>query len=156
MVNDDVARRMRTGKIVGWYSVCLLGIIVALYIAFTLGKGTVVASTYAMTVSTARLQSVVTALELFERSTGRYPTSNEGIAVLGSTQYRGPYVPAEELVDGWGHPFLYDVGSDGTPSVSALGADGLIGGVFENADVLMRPRAVKVTRSANPSAPSQP
>ena len=62
--------------------------------------------------SKADIATLDGALELFEQDTGRYPTSEEGLAVLvnepASTQnWHGPYVKRGIPSDPWGTPYVY-------------------------------------------------
>lgn len=76
------------------------------------------------------------ALEFHKLEAGRYPTTEEGLAVLteagatGSTIKKLPNDP-------WGRPYVYvSPGADGAPfQISSLGADGQPGGGGEDADI---------------------
>lgn len=76
------------------------------------------------------------ALEFWRIDTGRYPSTEEGLAVLAAPSPTGAKLknlPA----DPWGKPYGYVVpGADGQPyAVFSLGADGTEGGEGENADL---------------------
>lgn len=79
-----------------------------------------------------------TDVEFFRVDVGRYPTSDEGLGVLLSSDaenWNGPYVEkAAMLVDPWGNDYLYTM-VGGVPVISSLGADGAEGGSGEDADV---------------------
>lgn len=75
-------------------------------------------------------------LEFWRIDTGRYPTAEEGLAVLVA-----PTVTGAKLKnlpnDPWGKPYGYVVpGANNKPyAVFSLGADGVEGGEGENADL---------------------
>jgi len=84
---------------------------------------------------TAALQLDTTAasLEMFKDDMGRLPTEQEGLKALitdpGAEGWLGPYLKTNKsLNDPWGHPLIYTVGSDGSATVTLLGADGKVGG----------------------------
>jgi general secretion pathway protein G len=62
------------------------------------------------------------ALEQFRRDCDRYPTTDEGIAVLianpGETNWNGPYVTMTQN-DPWEHPYIYRATSNGVLMISA-------------------------------------
>lgn len=75
-------------------------------------------------------------LEFWRIDTGRYPTSEEGLAAL--TQPTATGAKLKKLPnDPWGTPYRYVVpGEDGQPyAVISLGADREEGGEGENADL---------------------
>jgi general secretion pathway protein G len=52
------------------------------------------------------------ALDMFEMHTGRYPTSQEGLAALrtappGASEWKGPYLKRAVPVDPWGKAYIY-------------------------------------------------
>lgn len=88
---------------------------------------------------------LVTNLEFFRVDMGRFPTDQEGLAVLftppeNATGWNGPYVQKlSQLQDPWGNEYLYVVSQDGeTVEVRSLGADGTENGTGEDADVSSR------------------
>lgn len=75
-------------------------------------------------------------LEFWRIDAGRYPTAEEGLAVL--TQPGATGAKLKKLPDDpWGHPYRYVVpGDNGQPyAVISTGADGEPGGEGENADL---------------------
>ncbi len=93
---------------------------------------------------TAKLQieNLVTSLELFKLDTGRYPTNEEGLAVLvkrppGLRNWNGPYLKGGKVpADPWGNPYHYRRPGKVDPfEVYSLGADGKVGGEGEDQDV---------------------
>ncbi|MDB5296723.1 MAG: type secretion system protein GspG [Phycisphaerales bacterium] len=82
--------------------------------------------------------TVKNAIELFYTSTGRYPTSQEGLDVLtkGTDGHPEQYL-SKVPTDPWGRPYAYvEPGRGGQPyEVICLGKDGREGGTGENADL---------------------
>ena len=78
--------------------------------------------------------SIPLALDLFELDTGRYPTTEEGLASLksaptGVSNWRGPYLK-QSPVDPWGRPYRYLYPGVKNPSdydLFSLGPDGAEG-----------------------------
>ena len=86
----------------------------------------------------AQISSICTALETFYSVHGRYPESDEGLAVLSkkSEQINQPLL-RQIPFDSWGHAYVYNMpGPNEEPyEVVSLGADGREGGEGENADI---------------------
>ena len=75
-------------------------------------------------------------LEFWRIDSGRYPTQEEGLAMLTQPGVTGAKL--KKLPDDpWGHPYQYVVpGENGQPyAVISTGADGQPGGEGENADL---------------------
>ncbi|MDD3597315.1 MAG: type II secretion system major pseudopilin GspG [Sulfuricurvum sp.] len=90
----------------------------------------------------AQIQMLSTALDSFKLDTNRYPTTEEGLAILWANSVSvdgasGPYLPKPVEKDPWGFPYQYKApGSDNHPyDLRSLGADGQEGGDGENQDV---------------------
>lgn len=83
------------------------------------------------------------ALDDFFVDVGRYPTPEEGVAVLmtnpaGLKGWAGPYVRSEKsLDDPWGRKYLVKPSDqpNAAPAIVSLGADGTEGGEGQNADI---------------------
>lgn len=85
------------------------------------------------------------ALESMRLDIGRFPTTDEGMALLNTMpqdeklrgRWRGPYLDGETPQDPWGMPYQYAFpGSNGQPfALYSLGADGKPGGEGFDADV---------------------
>lgn len=94
-----------------------------------------------ITVTKAQLVAFEKALDTFRLDLGRYPTTEEGLAVLvakpaNASKWNGPYLRKEVPPDPWGHPYLYrSPGSNGDFEIRSLGKDGQPGGEDENADI---------------------
>lgn len=85
------------------------------------------------------------ALDAYRLDTGRYPSTEPGLAVLTTppsggttTLWRGPYLRKAVPLDPWNHPYVYKSPGDVNPTgydLLSLGADGAPGGDGENADI---------------------
>jgi general secretion pathway protein G len=96
-------------------------------------------------VTTARVQArgLETALETMRVDINRYPTQQEGLALLMQadpktvTGWAGPYLGGALPNDPWGKPYVYEPPKSDTqpPAVISYGADGKPGGSGNSADV---------------------
>ena len=80
------------------------------------------------------------ALDQMRLDTGRYPTSQEGLAALvtnpGIENWQGPYLTKGLPNDPWGKPYLYQCpGTHGEYDLYSYGRDGNPGGEGEDKDV---------------------
>ncbi|MDH3195412.1 MAG: type II secretion system major pseudopilin GspG [Hyphomicrobiales bacterium] len=89
----------------------------------------------------AQISNIESALELFYIDNLRYPTTEEGLAVLArpspelAVRWNGPYLKnADEIRDPWGNPYLYEF-SDNDIKISSLGRDGKADGTGEDRDI---------------------
>jgi general secretion pathway protein G len=80
----------------------------------------------------ARAQSDITgtlslALDMFEQDVGRYPSADEGLAVLvqdpGVPGWKGPYLKGGLKPDPWGTPYQYQLDAD-NPTIYILQSAG--------------------------------
>jgi general secretion pathway protein G len=81
---------------------------------------------------------LVAALELFYVENDRYPTNEEGLAVLMERTQKHPdgLLRGGDLNDPWGHAYEYVYpGLHGTFDVVCYGADGVEGGTGADADL---------------------
>jgi general secretion pathway protein G len=89
----------------------------------------------------AQLANFSTALDAFYVDCERYPTTQEGLAVLrdrpeGAEKWNGPYLKKEVPMDPWGHPYVYRApGRSGGYEIVSYGADGREGGEGDAADI---------------------
>jgi|SRR5689334_3960570 general secretion pathway protein G len=90
----------------------------------------------------AQVELLGTALDTFRLDTGRYPSSQEGLAALrqrpfGLDRWDGPYLKKDVPLDPWDRPYLYrSPGEGGRPyDLYSLGADGTPGGDGDNRDI---------------------
>ena len=84
------------------------------------------------------IAQITAALELFYIENDRYPTNDEGLAVLLERTDRHPdgLLRGGDLNDPWGHPYQYvHPGLHGTFDLVSYGADGLEGGTGASADI---------------------
>lgn len=94
-------------------------------------------------VKTARTQieSFARALDQYRLDTGRYPTTEQGLAALNGrppneAKWDGPYLSKALPNDPWGQPYQYrSPGEHGDYDVFSLGRDGQPGGAGDGADV---------------------
>jgi len=89
-----------------------------------------------------QLAALEQALDLYRLDTGRYPTTEEGLAALltapaGAARWNGPYLDGNSVpTDPWGHAYVYRVpGTEGDYDLYTLGADNRPGGSGENAPI---------------------
>jgi len=85
----------------------------------------------------ADISQIVTAVDDFWAENKRYPTNEEGIAILStpSEKHPDPYLN-KEPVDPWGQPYQYNSpGAKGPYEIICLGADGREGGTGADADI---------------------
>lgn len=95
-------------------------------------------------VKTARAQisSLEKALDQYRLDTGRYPTTDQGLAALnlapaGESRWGGPYLQKAVPNDPWGRPYIYkSPGDHGDFDLSSFGKDGQAGGSDENVDIV--------------------
>lgn len=99
--------------------------------------------------ATAQARSLKTSLDAFRLDVGRFPTSEEGLAVLVTApqnpseraNWFGPYVDGDIPVDPWGNPYRYVVptgeqaAAGARPRIVSYGADNQEGGEGMNADI---------------------
>jgi general secretion pathway protein G len=92
-----------------------------------------------------QIKMIKGALETMRMDIGRFPTTEEGLAVLYDPiederlrpLWRGPYLDEAVPMDPWGTPYQYSFpGPDRQPfALYSLGADGSSGGEGINADI---------------------
>lgn len=95
-------------------------------------------------VKTARAQvtALGKALDQFRLDVGRYPTTDEGLAVLveriaGEARWNGPYLSKAAPLDPWGMPYQYrSPGEHGEYDLLSHGKDRQPGGSGENEDIV--------------------
>ena len=96
-------------------------------------------------IARSNVAGIASSLELFYLDYGRYPTSEEGLAILASAPdpdtdnlWRGPYIKDEtNFTDPWGRAYVLEVDDDAF-TIKSLGRDGKPGGDGENTDIVKR------------------
>ena len=94
-------------------------------------------------VAKVQMDNITGSLNLFSLDVGRFPTNDEGLSVLitkptDMPQWSGPYLTADAIPDDpWNRPYMYiQPGVSGKPyQLKSLGADCVIGGQAEDADI---------------------
>jgi len=92
-------------------------------------------------IARVQIKTLETALDAFGLDTGRYPSSQEGLAALleqpsGMSMWDGPYLKGKLPKDPWGNDYEYSGPDDsGTYQIVCLGADGRRGGDGGDADI---------------------
>lgn len=92
----------------------------------------------------AQIESFGKALDAYRLDTGKYPTTEQGLAVLlnkpnDEAKWAGPYLQKQVPMDPWGTPYVYRApGQGGDFDLLSFGKDGQAGGEAESADVSYR------------------
>lgn len=93
----------------------------------------------------AQIKMLKGTLETFRLDMGRFPTTEEGLAILNNpptdpqlkAKWHGPYLDEDLPPDPWGNPYQYSIpGSHNQPfALYSFGADGKRGGEGIDADI---------------------
>lgn len=90
-----------------------------------------------------QIEELAAALDMFRLETGRYPTTQEGLAALvqkpsGMDNWNGPYLRKRIVPeDPWGRTYRYRFpGEHGEFDLYSLGADDADGGTGEQSDIV--------------------
>jgi general secretion pathway protein G len=89
----------------------------------------------------AQIDALVKALGAYRIDTGKFPSSEQGLAVLtakpaSEPRWTGPYLQKALPVDPWGRAYLYTKLSGANDfEIKTLGKDGREGGVGEDTDI---------------------
>ncbi|MCO6437964.1 MAG: type II secretion system major pseudopilin GspG [Phycisphaerae bacterium] len=88
-------------------------------------------------VARSEIATIKNALSLHFMETDRYPSSDEGLAILKKPTPQHPNgILSNDLLDPWGREYIYIYpGTRGVYDVLSLGADGSEGGVGANSDI---------------------
>ncbi|HBU63417.1 MAG: type II secretion system protein GspG [Oceanicaulis sp.] len=95
-----------------------------------------------VTAAQTQIRMIETSLDTMRLDIGRYPTQEEGLALLQtptdsvSGMWSGPYLDGGLPDDPWGRPYQYRVGGGSDRGqVFSYGADGQEGGSGNDADI---------------------
>ncbi len=89
----------------------------------------------------AQIDALEKALDQYRLDLGRYPSTEQGLAVLmerpaGEQKWGGPYLKKAVPNDPWGRPYVYrQPGEHGEYDLLSLGKDGQPGGTGEAEDI---------------------
>ncbi len=89
----------------------------------------------------AQVDALEKSLDQYRLDTGRYPTTEQGLAALYSRpadepKWQGPYLKKAPPPDPWGRPYQYrQPGERGEYDLYSYGKDGQAGGSGEDADI---------------------
>lgn len=94
----------------------------------------------------AQIEMLGAALDAYRLDTGRYPTTEQGLAALWQqpsaeprpANWRGPYLRKDVPLDPWNHAYLYKNPAEqsrGGYDLLSYGADGQAGGTGDDADI---------------------
>lgn len=92
-------------------------------------------------VAQAQISALEKALVQYRLDTGKFPTTDQGLAALmtrptGETHWDGPYLSKAVPPDPWGQSYVYRYpGEHGDFDLYSLGKDGRLGGTGEDADI---------------------
>jgi general secretion pathway protein G len=133
-------RKTRSGSFRGFQGFTLIELLLVLVILAVLAA--VVVPKFTGRTEQARIAATKqeisgmdVALDQFEVDSGRYPTTEEGLAALMQPPatvkaWHGPYLK-KPPIDQWGHPYVYRFPgqfNQGSPDVFSYGPDGNEGG----------------------------
>jgi general secretion pathway protein G len=89
----------------------------------------------------AQIDALDKAVEQYRLDTGRYPSTELGLAALvtkpaNEAKWNGPYLKKAVPADPWGKPYAYkQPGEHGDFDLLSFGKDGAPGGTGDNADL---------------------
>jgi general secretion pathway protein G len=92
-------------------------------------------------VARAQLDALQKSLDQYRIDTGRYPSTQQGLAALNTRpadepKWQGPYLAKAIPPDPWARVYVYrSPGQHGEYDLSSLGRDGAPGGTGDNADI---------------------
>lgn len=95
----------------------------------------------------SQIEMLGAALDAYRLDSGRYPTTQQGLAALWtepsaeprSSNWRGPYLRKEVPLDPWQHPYVYRSPAEASRNpydLLSYGEDGRAGGEQDAADIV--------------------
>jgi general secretion pathway protein G len=140
----EVGRRRRRERGYSLLEVLIVLTIIALIAALVGPRLMAQLDRSKVTAARVQIRAIVSAIETMRIDIGRYPTDDEGLALLSAPPsdgdasfWKGPYLDGEAPVDPWGRPYVYQAPAVdfGRPGVTSLGADGEPGGAGLASDI---------------------
>lgn len=147
ILQPSIKSSMRLSRQNGFTLIELLIVMVILGLLASLVGPRLFGQVDASKIKTARAQieMIGAALDTYRLDISRYPTSEQGIAVLWekpadgdvAQRWRGPYLKKKVDKDPWGNAYVYKApgGASRDYDLSSLGADGREGGSGDDADI---------------------
>jgi general secretion pathway protein G len=80
------------------------------------------------------LKAIISAAEMYQVSTGRYPQTLEELKSGKAPDGTDIGSSIEQTKDPWNNEYLFEIGPDGKPRARCLGMDGTEGGEGDNKD----------------------
>lgn len=88
--------------------------------------------------ASAQMRMFETSLDTYRLDLGKYPSKLEDLRTGSESRWDGPYLPKDIPLDPWGNSYVYakpgENGADYT--IKSYGADGQLGGVENNEDIV--------------------
>lgn len=95
-----------------------------------------------VTAATAQIEALAQALDQYRLDTGRYPSTEQGLAALAiqpsnEKKWRGPYLKKDVPSDPWGNAYIYRFPGNRSDEfqIMSYGKDGQPGGTGDAADI---------------------
>jgi general secretion pathway protein G len=92
-------------------------------------------------VTRAQIDALQKSLDQYRIDTGRYPSTQQGLAALvaqpaNEPRWQGPYLAKAVPADPWSRPYIYrEPGQHGEYDLYSLGRDGAPGGAGTDSDI---------------------
>jgi general secretion pathway protein G len=145
MMNRRISPSRRLSRRAGVTVIEMLVVvtIIALFVSIVGPRLFKAADSARVTAARGQINGFMQALLLYKNSTGVFPTTQQGLAILrvksadAPPNWDGPYLQREIPADPWGRPYIYTYPSaqGDEPEIVSLGGDGQPGGEGINADI---------------------